>query len=49
MAETASASLTLTVDAPGSTAACSQMTIGDNASLNGFVPFPATSAWNTDI
>ena len=49
MAETASASLTLTVDAPGSTAACSQMSTGDNASLNGFVPFPATSAWNTDI
>jgi len=25
------------------------MNVGDNASLNGFVPFPATTAWNTDI
>jgi hypothetical protein len=25
------------------------MSTGDNASLNGFVPFPVTSAWNTDI
>ncbi len=48
-AETASANLSLTIDAAGAGAACSQMTTGDNASLNGFVPFPATSAWNTDI
>lgn len=48
-AETASANLSLTIDAAGATAACNQMTTGDNASLNGFVPFPATSAWNTDI
>jgi len=25
------------------------MSLGDNASLNGFVPFPSTAAWNTDI
>jgi hypothetical protein len=25
------------------------MTTGDNASLNGFVPFPASNVWNTDI
>jgi hypothetical protein len=25
------------------------MTLGDEGSLNGFVPFPASSAWNTDI
>jgi hypothetical protein len=25
------------------------MSTGDNASLNGFVPFPSTAAWNTDI
>ena len=48
-AEAASANLTLTIDAAGTIAACNQMTTGDNASLNGFVPFPATSAWNTDI
>src|SRR5579872_2994044 len=47
--QTASATLSLTVDAAGTTSACSQMSTGNNASLNGFVPFPATSAWNTDI
>jgi len=48
-AETASESLTLTIEAAGTPSACSQMSTGDNASLNGFVPFPPTSAWNTDI
>jgi len=48
-AETASANLSLTIDATGTGAACSQMSTGDNASLNGFVPFPTTTAWNTDI
>ena len=28
---------------------CSQMTPGQNASLGGFVPFPGSSLWNTDI
>ena len=28
---------------------CSQMTPGQNASLGGFLPFPASSLWNTDI
>jgi len=31
------------------TASCANMSLGDNASLNGFVPFPSTAAWNTDI
>jgi hypothetical protein len=48
-AELASANLTLTIQAVGTAATCSQMSTGDNASLNGFVPFPTTSAWNTDI
>jgi hypothetical protein len=48
-AQTATADLTLTIEAAGSTSACSQMTTGNNASLNGFIPFPSTSAWNTDI
>ena len=34
-----------TVTAP----ACSAISLGDDASLNGFVPFPATNAWNTNI
>jgi hypothetical protein len=28
---------------------CSGMSLGQGASLNGFVPFPATNLWNTDI
>jgi hypothetical protein len=28
---------------------CSGMTVGQLTSLNGFVPFPANSLWNTDI
>jgi hypothetical protein len=28
---------------------CGNMELGVNASLNGFVPFAATNAWNTDI
>jgi hypothetical protein len=28
---------------------CSGMSLGTNASLNGFVPFPATNVWNTNI
>jgi hypothetical protein len=28
---------------------CSGMTVGKLTSLNGFVPFPASSPWNTDI
>lgn len=28
---------------------CSGMTVGQNSSLNGFVPFQSSSLWNTDI
>ncbi|HEY6487901.1 MAG: putative Ig domain-containing protein [Terracidiphilus sp.] len=48
-AQTATADLNLTVNAAGSTPACNGMSTGNNASLNGFVPFPSTAAWNTDI
>jgi Putative Ig domain len=47
--QTATADLNLIVNPAGATAACSQMSTGNNASLNGFVPFPVTAAWNTDI
>ena len=30
-------------------ATCSGMTPGQLTSLNGFVPFPASNLWNTDI
>jgi len=29
--------------------ACNQMSLGQGASLNGFLPFPAGNAWNQDI
>lgn len=31
------------------TSACSGISLGQGASLNGFVPFPADNAWNQDI
>lgn len=40
----------LTLSAPAAFAqGCSGMSTGQMASLNGFVPFPSTSLWNTDI
>jgi hypothetical protein len=61
VADAASVSTTLTMPAANTTvtanysatppalASCADMSLGDNASLNGFVPFPSTAAWNTDI
>ena len=48
-AQTATAKLNFTINAATVPSACSKMSTGDNASLNGFVPFPSTNAWNTDI
>jgi len=48
-AQTATAALNVTINAATSAATCASMSTGDNASLNGFLPFPATAAWNTDI
>jgi hypothetical protein len=48
-AKSATADLSLTVSTAPGAAACSSMSTGNNASLNGFLPFPASSAWNTDI
>ena len=47
--QTASAKLNITISAGTSPSACSKMSTGDEASLNGYVPFPATTPWNTDI
>lgn len=47
--QTATAKLNLAINPAVSPSACSQMSTGDNASLNGYVPFPSTSPWNTDI
>lgn len=33
----------------GTGGTCSGMSLGQNASLNGFVPFPADNLWNTNI
>jgi hypothetical protein len=33
----------------GQTSACSAISVGQGASLNGFLPFPSDNAWNQDI
>jgi hypothetical protein len=35
--------------ASAAAAACSGMSLGNGAGLNGFVPFPSTNAWNTNV
>ncbi|HXS77523.1 MAG TPA: putative Ig domain-containing protein [Terracidiphilus sp.] len=47
--QTAAAKLNITINPAASPSACNQMSTGESASLNGYVPFPSTSAWNTDI
>src|SRR5690242_1286626 len=37
------------ITALGQAGTCSGMSLGQGASLNGFVPFPSNSLWNTDI
>jgi len=46
-----SSSSSVNLEVTGSTQAssCSSMSLGQGASLGGFVPFPAGSLWNTDI
>jgi len=39
----------LTVNGSQQTSSCSQMSVGQGASLNGFLPFPSDSLWNKDI
>jgi uncharacterized protein YceK len=41
------APITVTTSTAGPS--CAGMSLGDNASLNGFLPFTSTTAWNTDI
>lgn len=45
----ASAAVNLQVNSLGSPSACSSISAGQGASLNGFLPFPADNLWNTDI
>jgi hypothetical protein len=47
--QTATATLSLTVTAATAAATCGNMTVGNLGSLNGFVPFPSTNLWNTNI
>ena len=46
--KTASATVVVT-STSGSGAVCGSLSLGNMGSLNGFVPFPSTNAWNTDI
>lgn len=45
----ASSSVNLQVTGSPQASNCSSMSLGQGASLNGFVPFPADSLWNRDI
>jgi hypothetical protein len=42
-------SVNLQVTGTQQASGCSSMSVGQGASLGGFVPFPAASLWNTDI
>jgi len=46
---TKSGTAQITVTLPITEAACNAMSLGVNASLNGYVPFPSSYAWNTSI
>jgi hypothetical protein len=48
-AQTASVTLSLAINPAAVSSLCSGMSLGANANLNGFLPFPASNAWNTDI
>jgi hypothetical protein len=41
--------LMLCATASASAQSCAGLSLGNNASLNGFVPFPASNIWNTNI
>ena len=44
-----SSSINLQVSGSVQTSNCSQMSVGQGASLNGFLPFPSDNLWNKDI
>ena len=44
-----SSAINLVVNGSTQASACSGMSVGMGASLNGFVPFPANNAWNENI
>ena len=41
--------LSLSSESFAQSGTCAGMDIGPGADLNGFIPFPADNAWNTDI
>ena len=47
--QSANTTLSLVVNAATTPSACAAMSTGDDASLNGFVPFQPTDAWDTNI
>jgi len=48
-AQTATSSLSITISTATAGVACGNITTGNLGSLNGFVPFPVSNAWNTNI
>ena len=47
--QTATAILSITISTASAGVQCGNMSTGNLASLNGYIPFPASSAWNTNI
>jgi hypothetical protein len=47
--QSATSNLSIAVNAAAAGPSCGKMSTGDEASLNGYVPFPPTNVWNTDI
>ena len=45
----ATATLSITISTASAGVQCGNMSTGNLASLNGYIPFPASSAWNTNI
>jgi Putative Ig domain len=47
--QTATSSLSITINTATAGNACGNISTGNLGSLNGYVPFPASNAWNTNI
>ena len=48
-AQSATLNLSITINAAGAAVSCGNITAGNLGSLNGYVPFPSSNAWNTNI
>ena len=47
--QTATANLSITISSASAGVSCGSMSTGNLANLNGYIPFPASNAWNANI